>query len=206
MHACPPPPTGDPNAGTIDADSNAPLGCPPAIAIPGRSWCIVACSPPSSCLGSNFCGVGYGGARCDTCSDGYYQRSGECVLCPASPAALFIGFAIIVLAAAMGAYWLNKKAVNTTTVAIGVDYFQVIAIFLGAQVQWPEPVKELFNILSAFNLNIEVVAPECLAAGVTYKDKVSAIHIIINNYAPLHTTDIVPEYVRAYTCLNQQPR
>lgn len=41
------------------------------------------------------------------------------------------------------------------------DYFQVLAIFSQSKVQWPPEVKQLYRLLSAFNLNIEIVAPEC---------------------------------------------
>ena len=50
-----------------------------------------------------------------------------------------------------------------------------MAIFANAKVPWPPQVKALFRILSAFNFNIEIVAPECIVPSVSYSQKFSAI-------------------------------
>lgn len=44
-------------------------------------------------------------------------------------------------------------------------------MFAGARVPWPVALKQLWNIFSAFNLNIDIVAPECLVPGVSYVQK-----------------------------------
>jgi hypothetical protein len=51
-------------------------------------------------------------------------------------------------------------------------------MFANAKVSWPPAIKELFNILSAFNLNIEIVAPECLSANVTFTQKFAAVMLL----------------------------
>ena len=66
---------------------------------------------------------------------------------------------------------LNKYDFDVRLTAIGVDFFQVLAVFGNAKVQWPQQIKDLFRLLSAFNLNIEIVAPECLMPDVTFKQK-----------------------------------
>jgi len=48
---------------------------------------------------------------------------------------------------------------------------QVLAIFAQSRVAWPAAIKELFHILSAFNLNLEIVAPECLVPDVSFQQK-----------------------------------
>jgi hypothetical protein len=53
-------------------------------------------------------------------------------------------------------------------IAIAIDYFQILAIFALSKVQWPAAIQELFHVLSAFNLNIEIVAPECLIPKLSY--------------------------------------
>jgi len=72
---------------------------------------------------------------------------------------------------AMGGFYLNKRQVNIAVVSIGIDFFQVLAIFATAGVKWPPVVLQLFRILSAFNLNMEIVAPECLVPNVSYVQK-----------------------------------
>lgn len=51
-------------------------------------------------------------------------------------------------------------------------------MFLNAKVRWPPAVKELLYLLSAFNLNIEIVAPECLVPTVSYTQKVAFILLL----------------------------
>ena len=43
-----------------------------------------------------------------------------------------------------------------------------MAMFAQAEIKWPPAVLQLFNILSAFNLNIQIVAPECLVPTVSF--------------------------------------
>jgi hypothetical protein len=109
--------------------------------------------------------------RCASCAPGYYPAGSGCVKCPDSPAALFIGFGLIILAAAAIGWFLNRKNVNIAFLSIGVDYFQILAVFANAKVQWPDTLKQLWQILSAFNLNIEVVAPECLVPNLAFQNK-----------------------------------
>ena len=90
---------------------------------------------------------------------------------PDSPAGLFIGFIVLVIFVCAVGFQLNKRQVNIAVVSIGIDFFQVLAIFSQSRVKWPPVVKELLHVLSAFNLNIEIVAPECLIPDVSYKQK-----------------------------------
>ena len=140
-----------------------------------RDVCIVPCDPQSSCLGDNICAEGYTSKpplwRCAYCDKGYYKRSGACIKCPNSPAALFIGFILLVVVIAIVGFMMNRKQVNIAVISIGVDFFQVLAIFAEADIAWPPVIVNLLHVLSAFNLNIEIVAPECLIPSVSYKQK-----------------------------------
>jgi hypothetical protein len=109
--------------------------------------------------------------KCSNCDTGFYKRNSECVKCPDSPWALVIGFTLLVAVAGCLGYFLNQKGVNIAVVSIGLDFFQVLAIFATAGVKWPAVIKQLFEILSAFNLNIEIVAPECIVPDLSYKAK-----------------------------------
>jgi hypothetical protein len=91
--------------------------------------------------------------------------------CPDSPWALVIGFTLLVVFAAAVGYFLSQKGVNIAVISIGLDFFQVLAIFASSGVKWPAVIKELLNVLSAFNLNIEIVAPECIVPNLSYKAK-----------------------------------
>jgi cysteine-rich repeat protein len=120
------------------------------------------CQPSEACIGDNKCATGYTSDRCSICSKGFYRLDGLCERCPENPALVLIGFIVIAIVAVIGAYLLQRSHVNLTIGIIGVDFFQVLAIFARSRINWPEPLRVLFRILSAFNLNIELAAPECL--------------------------------------------
>ena len=56
-------------------------------------------------------------------------------------------------------------------ISIGVDYFQVLALFSRAKIKWPAVLKTLLNFFSIFNFNIDVTAPECLIPEFEYEYK-----------------------------------
>merc|ERR1719456_845143 len=102
------------------------------------------CEPAWSCLGNNTCEVGYTGSRCAQCERGkYFRINGECEKCPDSPYLVlaFLGAAAVV-AAAVG-WVLNRKQVNIAFMSIGVDYFQVLAMFANARVRWPPLIRNI---------------------------------------------------------------
>ncbi|NDH69626.1 MAG: hypothetical protein EBY22_17375, partial [Gammaproteobacteria bacterium] len=109
--------------------------------------------------------------RCNMCAPSFYKRANECIACPNSPIMLIIGFFLILIFLAGTGYFLNKYNVNMAFVSIAIDYFQVISIFLNSKIQWPAAIKNLMYVLSAFNLNIDIVAPECLIPNINYEEK-----------------------------------
>jgi len=149
--------------------------CPDGFQDAKRDVCIVPCDPPESCLANNVCAFGYASKspmwKCSNCDTGFYRRNTECVKCPDSPWALVIGFTLLVVFAGIVGFVLSQKGVNIAVISIGLDFFQVLAIFASSGVKWPPIVKELLHILSAFNLNIEIVAPECIVPDLSYKAK-----------------------------------
>jgi len=121
------------------------------------------CEPPNSCLGNNTCAPKYDptSPRCAICASGFFRLNGECTECPEQ---LWLIIVFIVCALVGGAYVVKKlreKNVNWTVVSIGVDYFQVLAIFATTNVKWPDGIQKLYDSFSFFNLNPEILAPEC---------------------------------------------
>ena len=76
------------------------------------------------------------------------------------------------------AYLATKRGVTLGFVSIGLDAFQVLAMLASTKIVWPTPVEDLLHVLSAFNLNIELLAPECVAESTTYKQKFAAILLL----------------------------
>lgn len=50
----------------------------------------------------------------------------------------------------------------------------MLALFSNARIRWPPVLERFFQILSAFNLNVELAAPECIQPDVTYEQKFAA--------------------------------
>ena len=153
-----------------------------------RTTCkqAVPCEPKDACVGNNQCAVGYKSVapimRCATCDDCYqatpgadcqrfYRRAGVCVECPDAPLLLVAGFILAALAMCVVGYVLNRKSVNLAFFSIGVDYFQVLAMFANSRIKWPTMIVEMFHALSIFNLNLEITAPECSVPDIGYKVK-----------------------------------
>jgi hypothetical protein len=90
---------------------------------------------------------------------------------------LILGACLVVIFIAAVGYWLVKFNVNLVFMSVAIDYFQVVSIFLQSKIQWPAAVKQLMYILSAFNLNLDIVAPECLLPEVSYVDKFYTIQL-----------------------------
>ncbi|GMI00407.1 hypothetical protein TrST_g13361 [Triparma strigata] len=138
------------------------------------------CMPGFACLGNNTCEVMYDplSERCSDCNMGYFKLNGLCAECPDKPWVIALGIVIVGGTAAYIGSKLDKKKVNLGIITIGVDYFQVLAIFSSANVDWPSELVDLYNILSAFNLNIDLAAPECWqGADFTYDQKWMVVEI-----------------------------
>lgn len=156
--------------------------CPAAISISGRASCIVPCVPADACLGDNTCAAGYISTapyyRCASCAPNYYHLGTTCAQCPSNPYLLIAGVALVFIVIAAIGYILNSYGVNVGYISIGIDWAQVVAIFASAGVKWPPAVLQLLQILSAFNLNIEIVAPECLVPSVSFKQVSSPLNTV----------------------------
>ena len=129
----------------------------------GRQQCPVfqPCEPDFACLGDNECHHAYTGSRCSDCASGYFRLGGLCQSCPDHAWLLVLALCLAVVGVCIGAYVINSKGVRLAAFTIGVDYFQVIALFASTRVRWPETMERTLQALSFFNLNIELAAPEC---------------------------------------------
>merc|ERR1711871_1841195 len=122
---------------------------------------IIPCDPPDSCEGNNVCSDKYNGTRCALCMQGYYRVLGECIECPPSPALVAGAFLLMCIMLGILMNKLQKNRIHMALLDIGVNYFQVLATFMRTKVEWPEEVKFIVRAFSFFNLNLELLAPEC---------------------------------------------
>jgi hypothetical protein len=172
----------------------------------GRAACpyFVPCGPPESCLGNNTCALGYEGDRCAFCLKGkYYRVNGECIKCPDSPWAVLLIMLCGALAALGVSHCLNKYKITLALIAIGIDYFQIVSMFSKTRIRWPAALKEVFRVLSAFNLNLELVAPECALPEVTFTKKWAFFEMIPIFAAAILSLIYAARFAWKKTCLNK---
>ena len=120
--------------------------------------------------------------RCGACTRGvefpdgtkvksYFKLDGECAECPENVPLLIVGFVFGIGIILWGASWMNGKNINTSVISIGVDYFQVLAIFRNSSIPWPPILSDFYKFFAIFNFNIDIAAPECIAVEVPYSWK-----------------------------------
>merc|ERR1712166_921865 len=134
--------------------------------------------------------------RCSLCTIyEYYQFNGECVECPKNPGLIFVLFGVAIVGAIIGGKVLSHKRFNLAFISIGVDYFQVLALFAYSKIKWPPLLKQLMMYFSIFNLNADLTAPECLVPNLEYEHKWYAYQAL-----PIAVTFLLVVYVGAYFC------
>mmetsp|Transcript_64158 Transcript_64158/g.133793 ORF Transcript_64158/g.133793 Transcript_64158/m.133793 type:complete len:339 (-) Transcript_64158:617-1633(-) len=101
----------------------------------------------------------------------HFRLYNECEPCPENPGLLIAMFFLGAIALLVGGYVLSRKRLNLAFISIGVDYFQVLAIFASSKIAWPPYIERVFEIFSIFNFNIDITAPECLAPEFSYELK-----------------------------------
>jgi hypothetical protein len=140
----------------------------------GFTKCPVSlpCEPASACKPGNACELGYTGYRCAECRQGYYKLSGECETCPTCSKCVVALFILAMLVFCVVGWFLSRKQINLGILSIGVDYVQVLTILtMSNKISWPRTLKNFFNTLSFFNLNLDLLAPECSYADFKYENK-----------------------------------
>jgi hypothetical protein len=66
---------------------------------------------------------------------------------------------------------LNKKSCNVAIMSIFIDYMQVVSMFAHVDVAWPPEIKYLYHLMSVFNFNLDIAAPDCAIPNLTYPMK-----------------------------------
>ena len=89
------------------------------------------------------------GYRCQLCTFGTHYRDGKvCKECPELPGLIIIAFIFAIFIMIAFVHWLDKKNFNLAFINIGWDYFQVVAMFTDADVNWPPILYEFYIFLS----------------------------------------------------------
>ena len=152
------------------------------------SRCVMQTNPETG-IQQGQCECTGGGPRCGLCTRGitedeankysigvsqqagYFRLNDECQKCPENIPLIIAAFCCALVFSAIGAWYMEDKKVNFAFLSIGIDYFQVLAIFARIPVKWPDWVRFVLQLLSIFNFNIDIAAPECLYRDFDYKWK-----------------------------------
>ena len=173
--------------GMMDSDGKVRVGQAPSTEPQSQSRCIKRQDPlTNKVTGRCEC---YTSPRCSLCTvgsnwispginegdeyfvEGYFRLNGKCAECPKNPGLLIGCFLGGIVLLGIGFWYLNKKNFNVAFISIGFDYFQVLALFSRAEIEWPALMRSLFDFFSAFNFNIDITAPECLIPNMDYRVK-----------------------------------
>ena len=131
------------------------------------------CRPASACLGDNSCSDGYVGAQCSACQPGTHVRqqfSDGCTPCPKAATAMLAGYIIggVIIGAVF--YKLYRNGPSVAALSIGVDYFQVLAVFAALEINWPSSLMTVFQLSSLTMANVDSTSPEC-SVSIDYTQK-----------------------------------
>ena len=151
---------------------------------------LMPCEPAISCIGKGKCAPGYMSyyepyrsnglcdplhytlpdstcfaPRCGMCdiSDEtpHFRLDGLCVPCPSIPWLMpaIMAFAFVISIASL--LILSRSKAERNVLRIGVDYFQVLAMFRTAKVAWPIEINFMLQWLQLFQMDIDLIGPEC---------------------------------------------
>lgn len=119
---------------------------------------------------------------------------------------IIIGFIMMGVGAAFGAWWLNKKNISLALFGIFLNYAQVLSIFGKLKIKWPPQLKELFKFLSAFAFNLDLAAPECLVPELNQVLKWVAFESIPLIAFTIFTMIYVFKWCYKYFCLSRKSK
>lgn len=93
-------------------------------------------------------------------SQGYYRLNAICAKCSSGAWVYVLLFSVAIMLAMLLGVWLNKRRINLAALGIGVDFAQVVAMFVSLNFTWPTQLKSVFSSISLFNFNIQILQPE----------------------------------------------
>ena len=121
------------------------------------------CAPDSDRDGGQ-----YEGFACSRCRDGHFRVDGKCEKCPTIPLAGF-SVGVIFLVVLPGLLLIFSQAEKTFPMLnLLVGYCQIQATFGLLEFDWGSMLTSWYMFLGIFNLNPEIIAPECMISGWDY--------------------------------------
>ena len=126
------------------------------------SWTTACAKLPVPDVVDGTCLDGFEESACSTCiRPGFYRLTGSCGKCPESDNTVTIIFiAIGVIIAAPILFKASEQMNNFPSINIGISFSQYVGLF-SVQLKYPEVLRRIMAAFSFFNLNLELIHPEC---------------------------------------------
>ena len=157
-----------PFGGLCDGGDSPPRAAPGFHPIPGTPIGFYeACTPPGVCVGGFQCREGHKGRRCGVCDTGWVKNPGNglCEECPSYIVFVFVGvFTLGAIMLVALVRFAKKNSSMITSLAVGYNYIQIISVLSSYQITWPHWVQSFFDAMSAVNIDLQIIKPECLAS------------------------------------------
>jgi len=152
------------------------LPAPGYYMLQGQPKTLTACTPPVACVGGSFgqenCREGYTGRRCSACQSTepkYFRSDGGCKECAdviPLPVLVTIAVILFICVALFADSFLSKVANTAELIApmlILMSFYQTLSLLIKVEIAWPARLREVMNMMSFMNFNIELASPECSA-------------------------------------------
>ena len=121
---------------------------------------------PDRCLAAGAgCVEGSWRTGCIACKVGYYRSGSRCKLCGDNTAASAAVVAFFTVVAGLVGYRAAQILDNTSTALIKgvVSTMQYVSINVDVNIRWPDEIVAIGRWFSSINLNIDIIAPECVS-------------------------------------------
>ena len=146
--------------------------------------------------GENACEVGYEGPVCALCAKGYRHWGGKCSKCrsnaslamPALGIIAFIAFFVYIFRKPL------KQVVGTVIFSTTLFVAQILGLLKEYDINWPQSVGRLVEVLDITNFNVESLTPGCSGSKSNYYS--TYIAAVVSRRGD----DVLSTHVRAHGC------
>ena len=117
------------------------------------------------------CGTGYGDNVCNSCTNGYFKFTANCINCVSAFTSNFRAVYVIVLLCMIGLWVALNKLVAAQLDAIDVSllFMQILDMVGKFNLNWNNASLAVFGGLTFVNFNVDLVSPQCITS-YTFKD------------------------------------
>jgi hypothetical protein len=131
----------------------------------------------------NLCTDGYSGYLCGTCSANHYRLNTRCLECGNNADAnrFYIAlYAIGLFIVFILSIPITMMNTHVSSFSILLNFVQTSALFTIFNLKWTDALLGFFDFLSVYNLNVQLVRPECTTSAFSYYP-----HFMVTIFLPI---------------------